>query len=295
MTANTNKNAKKSTLRIEQYVFLLVCFFALTPVLSEQISVTLPNDITANADFRKGDSNKPAIFVLHGFMSTHNLNIIQTISNELESHGYTVLAPTLSLNINNRHSGASCEAVHTHTMETDVAEVKWWINWLASKGYSEIIVVGHSTGSLQLAIALSKDPPVTVSKAIFTAPAYLQGDPFPQAEENADIAIAKQLEAKNDNKLHKYHLSYCKGNFVAPYNVFLSYKAWSRQSLIETIGRVTIPYSIILGGEDHRFGLLLNSKLNQLGARIITVEGANHFFSSPHEFDFLDKLVGELK
>ncbi|WP_455209091.1 alpha/beta hydrolase [Kaarinaea lacus] len=278
-----------------KHVFVFVLYFLLPPAFAAQISVSLPNSVTANADFRKVDSNKPAVFILHGFMSTHNLNIIQNIADELESSGFTVLAPTLSLNINNRHSGASCEAAHTHTMETDVDEIRWWINWLESKGYQQIIVIGHSTGSLQLAIALSNHPPSVVKKAIFTAPAYLQGSPFPEAEEKADIAIAEQLKAKNDNKLHDYYLSYCKGNFVSPYNVFLSYKAWSRQRLIDTISKVSIPYTVILGEEDHRFGVLLNNDLKQQGSRIVTIGGADHFFSSPYEFDFLEKLQKELE
>ena len=281
--------------RLAQYICAAVLLVTLSAAYSAQISVALPGGITANADFREGDRNKPAIFVLHGFMSTHNLNIIQNIVNELESNGYTVLAPTLRLNINNRHSGANCEAAHTHTMESDAEEIRWWLNWLETKGYQKIIVIGHSTGSLQLAIVLSENPPATVIKAIFTAPAYLQGSPFPEAEEKADISIANQLKEKNDSKLHKYHLSYCKGNFVAPYNVFLSYKAWSRQRLLDTIKKVTVPYTIVLAEQDQRFGIHINNDLKRAGSRIVIIEGANHFFSSPHEFDFLDKLIEELK
>ena len=228
-------------------------------------------------------------------MTTYNLNVVQFISNELESNGYTVLAPTMSLNINNRQSGASCDAVHTHTMETDVEEINWWMNWLRSKHKQDIIVIGHSTGSLQLAIALSGKPPAYIRKAILTAPAYLSGAPFPQDEETKDIAMANKLKSANDHSLHKYSLSFCNRNFVAPYDVFLSYKAWTAQRLIETINSVKPEHTVILAGGDKRFVPNLYKDLNQTNAKIVTVPDANHFFSSPHEFDFLDRILAELQ
>jgi esterase/lipase len=255
----------------------------------------LPNNITANADYREGNAQKPAVLILHGFMTTYNLNIVQFIANELESHGYTILAPTLSLKINNRQSGASCDAIHTHTMETDVEEVLWWLNWLRSKTNKDIIVIGHSTGSLQLAIALSRSPPSYVKKAILTAPAYLSGKPFPQDIEKKEIALANGLKSKNDISLNKYHLSFCKGNFVAPYNVFLSYKFWTADRLIETIQNIKIDHTIILAGADTRFLPNLYRKLEQTKVKIVTIDGSNHFFSSPHELEFLELISNELE
>ena len=280
-------------------ILMCACVIALllysTAAFSKNISVTLPNKIIANADYRQGEAGKPAVFILHGFMSTYNLNVVQNIANELSSNGYTTLAPTLSLNVNNRHSGASCEAVHTHTMEGDVEEIRWWLQWLESKGHRQVVVIGHSTGSLQLAITLANNPPTNVTKAILTAPAYLKGKPFPLTEEKADLKIANDLKAKNNNKLHKYHMSYCKGNFVSPYNVYLSYKAWSRHRLVETVKKVKVPHVIIMGEEDHRFGPLLTKMLKSTNSRILTVKGANHFFSSPYEFDFLDTVTAAIK
>ena len=136
------------------YFTFLVLLFIHNPLFCEVISVNIFENTAANADFRPGDKNKPAVFLLHGFMSTHNLNIIQVIAEELEDQGYTVLAPTLSLNINNRQSGINCDAVHTHTMESDVIEIGKWIDWLKNKGHNDIIMTGFSTGALLLATCL---------------------------------------------------------------------------------------------------------------------------------------------
>ena len=274
------------------------CFMILLSVLnsslSAQITESLPGNISVNADFRQGEADRPAVFLLHGFMATHNLNIIQIMADELESQGYTILAPTLSLKINNRHSGANCEAVHTHTMESDVAEIGWWFDWLKHKGYKEVIAVGFSTGSLQLAIYLSRQSPEIIKKAMFISPAYLAGPPFAQAEEKAEMEVAKQMLARHDDQLHEFHLSYCKGNFIAPAKVFLSYKEWTDTKLLEAIQGVGIPNVSIIGGGDHRFGTGLSKKLKSNDLALILVPEANHFFDSPYEFDFLDKFMQEV-
>jgi len=273
-------------------IFVLIGLFS--PLYAAQISVSLPNNIVANADYRAGDPRKPVVFLLHGFMATHNLNIIQIMADELESQGYTIIAPTLSLNINNRRSGANCDAVHTHTMQSDVEEIAWWVNWIKNKGYKDIIMAGFSTGSLQIAIFLSLNSPEIIKKAVLISPAYLAGDPFPQAEEKVDIDTARKILATDEGQLHEYHLSYCKGNFVAPPKVFLSYKIWTEMQMVNVVNNITIPYIVIIGGEDHRFGIRLGKHISMKNSNVITIPGANHFFDSPYEFDFLDQLTHEL-
>jgi len=273
---------------------ILILVFFLKPSLSAQISVSLPGNITANADYRTGESQKPVVFLLHGFMATHNLNIIQIMAEELEDQGYTVIAPTLSLNINNRRSGANCDAVHTHTMESDVQEIAWWIDWLKNKGYKDVVMAGFSTGSLQIAILLSRNTPDIIKKFVLVSPAYLAGSPFPQTEEKADIATAKNMLDKSENQLHEFHLSYCKGNFMAPPKVFLSYKEWTDTRLLEVVNKIAVPYIVIIGGEDHRFGIRLGKKFKNINSPVITISGANHFFDSPYEFDFLDQFTREV-
>ena len=170
--------------------FLLFCFGS---VCAAPITVSGINDYVLNADFREGEPGKPAVVLLHGFMATNNLNVIQFMAAELESNGYTVLAPTLSLNINNRREGINCEAVHTHTMESDVQEISWWISWLKNKGYKDVVMAGFSTGGLQAAILLSGGDLNVIRKAILVSPAYLAGAPFSQQEEKRDIETAKKM------------------------------------------------------------------------------------------------------
>lgn len=261
------------------------------PLFSAEITVSLPGGIVANADFRKGESGRPVVFLLHGFMSTHTLNIIQLMSEELENQGFAVLAPTLSLNINNRRTGANCEAIHTHTMESDVKEIAWWVNWLKDKGYKNVIMAGFSTGSLQIAIFLAANKNDIIKKAVLVSPAYLAGAPFSPVEEKADIITATEMLAKHELKLNNFHLSYCNGNFVAPPEVFLSYKKWTSTQLLKVTREISIPYTVISGEEDHRFGIKLAKEFKKINTPLVIIPGANHFFDSPNEFDFLDKFI----
>ena len=164
---------KLSSAQIARIICMLILIVCVKPSLAVQLTVSLPNNVTANADYRTGEAEKPVVFLLHGFMATHNLNIIQIMADELESQGYSVIAPTLSLKINNRHSGANCDAVHTHTMESDIEEIAWWVGWLKSKNYKDIVMAGFSTGGLQVAIYLSRNNPDIIKKAVLVSPCLL--------------------------------------------------------------------------------------------------------------------------
>ena len=81
---------------------------------------------------------------------------------------------------------------------------------------------------------------------------------------------------------------------MSPPKVFLSYKEWTETRLLEVVQKITIPYIVIIGGEDHRFGTRLGKKLKKINSPVITISGANHFFDSPYEFDFLDQFTREV-
>lgn len=265
------------------------------PIWADQINLKLPNGVVANADYRQGAKDKPAVFLLHGFMATYNLNIIQIMAAELEDNGYSVLAPTLSLNINNRQDGANCSALHTHTMKSDVDEISWWINFLVEQGHKKIILTGFSTGALQVTVYLNTHKNPHIQKTILLSPAYLAGKPFSPEVEKMDSAKAKKMIAAHKKQLQKYSLSYCKSNFLSPPEVYLSYKTWTLAKLLAGIKRITLPKAVIIGSNDHRFKINLKEKLRKTKARVITIEGADHFFDSPYEFEFLEKFMHEIE
>jgi len=265
------------------------------PIWADQINLKLPNGVIVNADYRQGAKDKPAVFLLHGFMATYNLNIIQIIAAELQDNGYSVLAPTLSLNINNRQEGANCSAVHTHTMKSDVDEISWWVNFLLAQGHKKIILSGFSTGALQVTIYLNTRKHPHIQKTILLSPAYLAGKPFSPEVEKMDRAKAIEMMTAHKKQLQKFSLSYCKSNFLAPPEVYLSYKTWTLAKLLAGIKKIATPKTIIIGGNDRRFDINLEEKLRKTNAHVISIKGSDHFFDSPYEFDLLEKFMNEIE
>ena len=185
-------------------------------------------------------------------MTTYEFNTVQSMVNQISELGYTVLAPTLSLGINNRHASLPCDAIHTHTMEDDLAEVEFWVKWLVSRGYRNIVLVGHSSGSLQLAIYVSRHPERAVRKVIATSLVNMQ-QYTPVATMTGDIKTADELRTKKPPPLHQYHLVYC-ADYTSTPQSYLSYIEWSRNKVLETLQQRKVPIVVIMGGSDKRFG-----------------------------------------
>lgn len=275
---------------------LIGSLFLTTPLtLAKPVQIKFPNGILANADYRAGDPKLPSIMVLHGFMTTHHFNLIQAISDELEANGYTVLAPTLSLNIDNRQQGLSCEAIHTHSMANDTQEIDWWLDWLAKQSSKHVIFIGHSTAALQMAEYLKhKNPKDMVRQAIFIAPSVLGGRAENQKTETEDIRRAKNMLTHNNKQLAQFTLSYCKNNYNTPAEMYLSYIGWTMHRAIETFKGVPIPFRIIVAGADTRYGDAYLNKMVQNNFDVHIIKDANHFFDATSEFELTELLLSTI-
>ncbi len=255
---------------------------------SAPIEETLPGGIVANADFRPGEPGRPAVLVLHGFMTTHRFGTVQTLVGDLAAKGYTVLAPTLSLDIPDREETLPCDAIHTHRFGDDLAELDWWVDWLADRGHASIVLVGHSTGSLHELAYVANQPHPAVKLVVGTSLAYIEQLPAPGIE--AKHRRAREKRAADDRSLDNYSLVFCRDNFRAPASVYLSYVRWDREHLLDQLSETRVPLEVIMAGNDQRFGQDWRDALADHGASIHVVEGANHFFDDMYEFELLDTL-----
>ncbi len=150
----------RNFLRLTQLIagLLVVLFQPAHSSFADTVELKLQNGVIATADFRAGKPSRPAILLLHGFLQTRNALPISPLANTLADDGYTVLVPTLTLGINQRAQSLDCEAPHIHTKEGDVAEIGYWTDWLARKGYKSIVLIGHSSGSLEILQYVSQNP-----------------------------------------------------------------------------------------------------------------------------------------
>jgi pimeloyl-ACP methyl ester carboxylesterase len=258
------------------------------PATAETVEAKLPTGIIASADFRAGQPSHPAILLLHGFLQTRHAPPISSLANTLADQGYTVLSPTLSLDIYRRSKSLSCEAVHTHTMEGDIAEIDFWVNWLVKKGYRSIALVGHSAGSTQILHYISQHPSPAVKKAILTSLIGFLSDP-------ADHQLAREQARIAPDKLGRYTLSYCKKNYTTPAGAYLSYVDNTTDKTLALLSKAKLPTEVILGANDATMGKGWPERLNSKGIAVTVIANTGHFFDGEAEFDLAEKLESQLK
>lgn len=255
------------------------------------VMLTLDNGLTANADYQTGKATKPAVMVVHGFQSTYDYGTIQAIANDLAGKGYTLLTPNLTLGVNNRREPLACDAPHNSTLSDEGKELNQWADWLKNKGYSQLIMIGHSAGSSSILASLEK-PASNLQQIVLTA--IYDFDNWPEATLTRDKKSAQQN--LQTGKLGQYNMGLCRGNFLASANTYLSYRYWDKERILDTINRSNVPINLIMPGSDKRLEMDGNNRtwLDQLAkskAQLNIIKNADHFFSADAEFDLNEAVI----
>lgn len=245
---------------------------------------------TAAADYWPGAAEKPALLILHGFLQTRDFPTVRRLAEALADEGYNVLTPTLTLGVSRRLQSMACEAVHTHSMEQDVAELSMWARWLRERAGKRPVLVGHSTGSVQLAALLEAHPELPVERAILVS--------LTDFDDVDGVASAAQLRARaesdlaavGNDALRDYALSYCRRYVTTPGNL-LSYLSWDGERLHNALVTANAAVTVVYGDRDERIDRDWLDMLQDGGVEIRPVAGADHFFDLEHEFDLLDEVV----
>jgi dienelactone hydrolase len=273
----------------------LFCLVGLTTgAQAEKISVKLPTGLAASAEYIEGDPQRPAFLVIHGLLQTHQFLATQKIIEGIAGFGYTVLGPNLSFGIVERQKSLQCEAAHTHTLQGDLKEIDFWIQWLRNKGYPSVVIVGHSWGSQHVIAYQTAYNNKSVSGIIVVSLVRAA-----QKEATLELQKAKALIKKDDRSLQAYPFGYCK-RYMSTAEGYLSYAEWTDQRVLEslaTLKKNKVPVYAILGSKDKRIDDQWVKSLRQASTVTSLIEGANHFFSSIYEFDLIDRLetiIGEL-
>lgn len=269
------------------YLFcLLITLFPATTRAEVAYQQIRPG-ISAGAEYRLGEPSKPAVLLLHGFLQTRDFPTVATLARGLNDAGYTVLAPTLSLNIPNRAQSLACEAVHNHGLDDDVAEVARWIDWLKSRGHRSVVLIGHSFGAFQLLAYLTGDPDPAVKGYIGIS--LLE----PQTGPTSRAALVAQLERHlqtDPRTLVAIRLSYCRKYLSTP-DALLSYVRWDQPRTLSVLKRPPVPVSLIMGDADDMLGSGWIKALQHIQTRMTIVKGTNHFMDGEYEFELLDHTL----
>jgi len=273
------------------YLFCLLISFFPAAAHAEIVQQEMRPGISASAEYLAGERSKPAVLLLHGFLQTREFSTVATLARGLQDEGYSVLSPTLSLNIPNRTQSLACEAVHKHSMEDDVAEIGRWVAWLKSRGHRSIVLVGHSFGSLQLLAYLSAKPDSAVK-------AYIGASLIEAQIGTANRpALITQLENRVHGKqraLVTQTLSFCKKYPSTPEGL-LSYARWDQARVLAALRQSPVNVNLIMGEEDNMLERGWLKALQHMQAPMVIVKGASHFMDGAHEFDLLEHTLESLE
>ncbi len=243
----------------------------------------------ATAEYRQGAPEQPAVLILHGFLQTRDFHTVRHLADALHDQHYTILAPTLTLNIDAREESLPCDALHLHRMEDSVAELQMWTDWLQARGHNDIVLVGHSLGSLQHIAFLEGYRGDAISQAILVSLAISALSTIDPVAYKAITANAQRAVAAGDTGITDYRFSFCE-RYPSRADYFLSYDRWSNELIQETLRVITVPIHVIAGSADPRTQPGWNERLRQAGANLILIEGASHFFDGMYEFDLLEAV-----
>jgi len=273
--------------------FLLCLLISVFPAAAhaELVQQLMRPGIPASAEYRVGERSKPAVLMLHGFLQTREFSTVATLASGLHDAGYTVLSPTLSLNIPGRSQNLACEAVHKHSLNDDVAEIGHWIHWLKSRGHHAIVLVGHSFGSLELLAYLSAKPDAAVKGYIGVSLIEVQIGPDDRA---ALIARLEDRALKKQRALVNQTVSFCTKYPSTP-DGLLSYVRWDQARVLASLKQSPVGVRLILGDADTRLGGGWLKALQHVRTPMTVVKGANHFMDGAHEFDLLEHTLNYLK
>jgi dienelactone hydrolase len=265
--------------------FLLLLWLLPVTTLAGEITHTIPGGLKALADYHSGNRDKPAVLVLHGFLQTHHFSTIRLITAELADAGYTVLSPTLSLNIDQRNSSLTCDAIQNHTVEQATQEIAAWVEWLYTHGHQRIVLIGHSTGSNNLLSYLQSGPHKAVTTFIATSIGPMDSGDF-RDESRRQRVEARADAAVGDTGLKRYTLGFCRQNYTTAPQYFLSYMQWDKERILNGLKTTPVPTTVVLGEDDKWLPADWTAAVETAAIPLRVIAEANHYFSGISEFDF---------
>lgn len=261
---------------------LVLCVLPMAAV-AETVVLELRPGIPATAEFRNPDGADDPVLILHGFLQTRDFPTVRRLAEFLAGEDHPVLTPTLSLGVPARSQSLRCEALHTHDLAQDVAELARWVNWLYERTRRPVVLIGHSAGGHLITRYLARYPASHLKQVILISIAPPAGHPPAGGEpqEGAD-------------ELADYALAYCR-RYPTTRSAFHSYADWGPEQMIDAMARAAVPVRVVIGGADERLKPEWRALLREAGVALIEVPGAGHFFDDEHEFELDDRIESLLE
>jgi len=256
---------------------------------SARVELDTPSGAIAEADYWPGAADRPAVLIAHGFLQTREFPTVRRLAEALAGEGYSVLTPSLSLGLDRRRRSLACEALHTHSMSADVAELRAWTAWLAQRTGKPPVLIGHSSGGVQLAAMLDAERDLAVEQTVLIGPSYFGADLAGQRLAELKALADAQL-ARGDDAMHRFALGYCR-SYVTTTAGLASYLDWDAERLQKVLADARAPVTVVFGDRDRYIDRAWLDALGERGVGLRPVAGADHFFDLTHEFELFDEVL----
>jgi len=301
MAKPADKMLKKTT----GAILVLFCFLGGIDASAETVSIPY-NELTLTGELTLSEGrslNDGVILMTHGTLGHGKMETLSDLQAVFAERGWNSLSITLSLDRNRRQGFYPCRTRHTHQHTDALDEISAWIDWLKSKGATNVVLLGHSRGGNQTAWFAAERPDPSVSHVVLLAPTTWSlgkaiKDYADRYEKLLDRVIAKAekaiAEGRGGQTIEYMSLLYCPCTDATPKS-FLSYhKPDPRFHTPNLLPQIKVPTLVIAGSADKVVTDLpeavppLAAKSKSLSFTLI--DDADHFFRDLYAEDIADAM-----
>ena len=238
------------------------------------------------------------VVCFHGVASNfYTSSMMATLASEIASDQYDVLRVntrgrdnccTMATNRGGTRMGAAYEIIDDCRRDVDA-----WIDLCKSRGYEQVVLLGHSLGAIKVIYAEANDPHEEVSQVIALSPPRLSHMAFingpRSAEYDQSLAVADQAMAMGQpGKLiditFPFPLLIAAGSYVDKYG------PGERYNILEHVAHLRTPTQVCFGSEELTGSVafeglpeLISERVAGSGAEsmvtVDVVDGADHMYS----------------
>jgi pimeloyl-ACP methyl ester carboxylesterase len=240
--------------------------------------------------------------MLQGTMAHANMEIMATLAEVFAEYGIESLRVSLSLGFDDRYGMLDCGVEHRHRHGDAVGELAAWFRWLEERDRRDILLLGHSRGTNQVArYAVTRDLPapkglVLVAPGVRDAQGLSAGHQDRGGQALAPLVQqASELvgSGRGEQIIGPVAFLHCDDARVTAAS-FLSY--YADDPAFDTLALAAgagLPVLVFAGSEDPLSRGVDEAVLEYQGSaplEFIQIDGADHFFRDLYAYDLAEAV-----
>jgi len=275
-------------------------------VLAADVTLKSPDGLTLNANLELADGKTVAdgvVLLTHGTLAHNKMELIVTLQKLLAERDISSLAPTLSLNVDNRTGMYDCKVPSSHKHSDAMIEIGLWLEHLKGQGATNVVLAGHSRGGNQTAWFAARENDAAVSKVVLIAPATWYSDKEDAGfKKNHKQDLAKVFAdaqalvdaGKGGEFMKGVGVLYCPGADVTAASFISYYEKDDRMHTPNLLGMISKPVLVVAGSEDKVVAGLIDAVTPMAEGdklQMVVVDEADHFFLDFFAEDLADAIA----